>query len=154
MALAGPFLYALTNHIDKVLLEKYFKEGGVGALMLFSSLLSALALPVILYLDPLVLDVSLFNVAVLLFVSLLYVALLWFYFLALDEEEASVVIVFYQLVPVFGLILGYFILGEVLTQAQLFAMAVIILGTTIVAFELDGDNKFKINLNWYRFIYA
>ncbi len=58
LALIGPLLYASTNHIDKVLLEKYFKVGGVGALMLFSSLLSVLALPIFYLADPTVLSVG------------------------------------------------------------------------------------------------
>lgn len=144
LALMGPFLYALTNHIDKALLEKYFKQGGVGTLMLFSSLLSALALPFLFLADHSVLDVSGLNVIILTVVAVLNIALLWLYFLALKGDEASVVIVFYQLVPVFGLILGYFILGESITKIQLLAMAIVILGTTIISFEIDTENNFKL----------
>jgi len=36
IALVGPFLYALTNHIDKILLEKYFKKSGIGNIQLFN----------------------------------------------------------------------------------------------------------------------
>lgn len=144
IAIIGPFLYALTNHIDKILLERYFKQSGVGTLILFSSLLSVLALPFLLYIDPTVLDISLFHIIALAVLGALNVAVLWFYLLALMNEEASVAIVFYQLVPVFGLILGYIILGEVLTQMQLIAMGIIILGTTIISFEVDNDNKFTL----------
>ena len=38
IALIGPLMYALTNHIDKILLEKYFKNGGIGTILLFNSL--------------------------------------------------------------------------------------------------------------------
>jgi len=58
IALIGPFLYAITNHIDKILLEKFFKDGGVGTLILFSSLLSVVALPVVLIAEPTVLMVD------------------------------------------------------------------------------------------------
>ena len=54
---------------------------------------------------------------------------------------------FYQLVPVFGYMLGYFILGEVLTRMQLMAMAIIIFGATIISFEIDAENKFKLRRN-------
>jgi len=144
LALIGPFLYAITNHIDKVLLEKYFKEGGVGTLLLFSSLVSVFALPLIYLADPTILSVSGKDIFVLALVGVLDILVLWCYFLALKDEEASVAIVFYQLVPVLGLVLGYFILGEVLTQAQLIAMAIIILGTTIISFEIDEENNFKL----------
>jgi drug/metabolite transporter (DMT)-like permease len=144
IALIGPFFYALTNHIDKILLEKYFKEGGVGTLLLFSALLSLLALPFIYFFDSSVLEVGIKNIFVLALVSLMNVGVLWCYLLALKDEEASVAVVFYQLVPVFGFILGFLILGEVLTTLQLAAMGIIILGTTIVSFEVDADNKFKL----------
>jgi len=144
IALIGPFLYALTNYIDKVLLEKYFKEGGVGTILLFSSLLSACALPFFLFIDPKVLDVDFTKIIVLVVVGVSNVLVLFFYLLAIRDEEASVVVVFYQLVPVIGSILGYFILDEVLTQMQLMAMATIILGTTIISFEIDIENKLKL----------
>jgi len=144
VALIGPFLYALTNHIDKILLEKYFKESGVGTLILFSALLSALALPFFFLFDSSILKVSGLNIFFLAIVGILNVLVLWCYLIALKNDEASVAVVFYQLVPVFGGILGYFILGEVLTQIQLIAMATIIFGTTIISFEIDSENKFKL----------
>lgn len=144
VALVGPLIYAVTNHIDKHLLEKYFKISGVGTLLIFSSLASILALPIIYLADPSVLDVDPFNVFILCLVGLLNTALLWLYLLALEGEEASITIVFYQLVPVFGAILGYFILDEILTATQLVAMGIVILGTTIISFELGDGTTFKL----------
>ncbi|RJQ35259.1 DMT family transporter [Candidatus Parcubacteria bacterium] len=143
-ALIGPFLYALTNHIDKHLLDKHFKQGGVGTLVLFSSLLSGAALPFIFWADPQALTVSSKHVFMLAMVGILNVAVLWCYLLALRKEEASVAIVFYQLVPVFGLILGYFLLSETISHFQFIAMTIIILGATIISFEIDVENNFKL----------
>lgn len=144
IALIGPLFYALTNHIDKILLEKYFKESGVGTLILFSSLLSIIAIPFLFLIDPDILAVDTMSIFVLAIVGVLNVMVLWFYLLALKDEEASVAIVFYQLVPVFGYGLGYVILGEVLSTIQLAAMAIIILGTSIISFEIDAENNFKL----------
>jgi drug/metabolite transporter (DMT)-like permease len=72
------------------------------------------------------------------------VCVIWFYLLALKDDEASIVIVFYQLVPVLALVFGYVILGETISSRQLLAMAIIIFGTTFVAFEIDDDNNFKL----------
>lgn len=144
IALIGPFLYALTNYIDKILLDKYFKESGIGTILLFSSLISIFTLPIFFLLDNTVLSVSPFNIFILAVKGILSVGVLWCYLIALRKEEASVVIVFYQLVPVFGGILGYFLLDEVLTTMQLISMAIIILGTTIISFEVDSDNHFKL----------
>ncbi len=144
IALIGPFMYALTNHIDKILLEKYFKEGGVGTIIILSSLISVIPLPFFFFADKAVLDVGFIKIIALIAVGILNALVLWCYLLALKNEEASVAIVFYQLVPVFAYILGYFILGEVLTHIQLIAMAIIILGTTIISFEIDSENNFKL----------
>ena len=144
IALIGPLLYATTNYIDKILLEKYFKQGGVGTVLLFSSLFSVVALPFLFLKDPMVFSVGIKNILILSTVGILNVGVVWCYLLALKYDEASVVIVFYQLVPVFGGILGYFFLGEILTSIQIIAMAIIIFGTTIVSFEIDSDNRFKL----------
>lgn len=144
IALIGPFLYALTNYIDKILLEKYFKESGIGTILLFSSLISVFALPFFFLIDRTVLDVNLVNIFILAIKGILSVGVLWCYLIALKNEETSVVIVFYQLVPVFGGILGYFFLGEILTHMQIISMIIIILGTTIISFEIDLDNHFKL----------
>jgi len=147
IALIGPFLYAVTNHIDKILLEKYFKEGGVGTLLIFSALLSAAALPFLFIADPSALSVSLANIGALSVVGILNVLVIWFYLLALKDEEASITVVFYQLVPVFGVFLGYLFLGEVLTEVQLIAMAIIIFGTSIISFEINAENRFRLRRN-------
>jgi len=143
IALIGPFMYALTNHIDKILLEKYFKEGGVGTIILFSSLISVVVLPFLFLADRTVFSVGGIKILALVAVGILNALVLWCYLLALKNEEASVAIVFYQLVPVFAYVLSYFILGEILTHTQLIAMTIIILGTTIISFEIDSENKFK-----------
>ena len=144
IALIGPFMYALTNHVDKILLEKYFKKGGVGTILFFSSFIATLVLPLCFFADRTIFDVGGIQILALAVVGVLNVMVLWCYLWALKDEEASIVIVFYQLVPVFGYILSYFVLGEILTRIQLIAMAVIIFGTTIVSFEIDAENKFKL----------
>jgi len=154
LALLAPFFYAITNHIDKALLEKYFRFGGVGTLILFSSLLSILAIPIILIADSSVLDVGKENIGLLTVVAILDVAILWFYLLALKGDEPSIIIVFYQLVPVLALILGYFILEETLTTQQLAAMAIIIIGTSLVSFEIDDQNNFRLRRNTVIFMTA
>lgn len=135
--MVGPFLYAATNHIDKHLLERYFQKDGVAVLILYSSLLSLLALPFIVWMAPDVVGVSIGHIFILGGVALIGVVMLWAYLKALSGDEPTVVIVFYQLVPVLGLVFGYFILGEMITWWQLLAMTVIIFGAIVISFEMD-----------------
>ena len=146
-ALLGPLLYAITNHIDKILLARYFREGGVGTLMLFSSLLAALALPLLYWIDPRVLVVAPLHVVILCAVGVLSALVQLCYFVALRDEEASVAIIFYQLVPVFGYVLGYIFLSEQLTTAQLLGMATVIAGTSLISIELGTGRPAKLRRN-------
>jgi drug/metabolite transporter (DMT)-like permease len=153
-AALAPLLYALTNHIDNILLEKYFKEGGVGTLMLFSALLAALALPILYIIDPTVFEVSVLNRWMLAGVGLINTLLLWAYLQAIFNDEPTVVITYYQLVPVLGLILGYLVLGETITSSQFGAMSLIILGALILTFAMDdiGNVSFRFKTAGYMLI--
>lgn len=144
IALVGPFLYAITNHIDKYILEKYFKAGEVGAVVLFSALFSIVALPVIYIIEPSVFALGWLTKVVLMVSGSLNVICLILYLNALRDDEASMVAPFYQTIPVFGYILGYFVLGEILGGKEILAGFLILIGTTIISFDFsEGKLRFK-----------
>jgi len=151
LAIVAPLLYATTNHLDNILLKKYFKEGGVGTLMLFSALLAFLALPVLYVLDSGVFEVSSCNRLLLIGVGVLNTLLLWAYLQAMFNDEPTVVIIYYQLVPVLGLGMGYVVLGETLSVMQLVSMLIIILGALILTVVMDADGV--IVFRWKTAVY-
>jgi drug/metabolite transporter (DMT)-like permease len=102
----------------------------------FSALFSALALPFLVIADPTVLDVGWTHLAVLAGVGVLNLCVLFFYLKAIQSDEVSCAIVHYQLVPVLAYGLGYLVLGEALTPRQLFAMFVIVAGTSLLSVNL------------------
>lgn len=144
IAVGAPVLWSIVNHLDKYLLEKYFKGDGVGVLMIFSSLIGILTLPVFFILDHNIFAVPSLDILTLLASGVLGAVALLLYFLSLDHDEASVVVPFYQLIPVFAYILGYFFLGEVLHVWQIIAMVLIVGGALIISFEIDEENHFKV----------
>jgi drug/metabolite transporter (DMT)-like permease len=146
LALISPLIYAATNHLDNILLQKYFKEGGVGTLILFSSLFSVFALPVFYFIDPNVLGSGGGSILLLMTVGLLNVILIWFYLKALFTDEPTVVILYYQLVPVIGLVSGYFLLGETISEREAWAMGVIILGASLLTVAMNEDGKIELRL--------
>lgn len=146
LALTSPLLYAATNHIDNILLGKYFKEGGVGTLMMFSALLAFLALPILYFIDPGVFAVSNEHKLMLVGIGVINTLLLWSYLQALFNDEPTVVIIYYQLVPVLGLVMAYFVLGETITTLQAFAMAIIILGAIVMTVAIDKDGQLQFRL--------
>jgi len=128
LAIIPPFLFALSNRIDKYLIDGYFK-GGTGALILFSSFISLLTLPIIYLIQPTVVSIPLFYAIVMIFVGFIYILYLFPYFWALKLDESSKVVPIFQSIPVFGAILGFIILGDTLTLIQIIAGGLIIFGS-------------------------
>jgi len=54
-AFSGPLLWAISTHIDKFLVDKYFRHSDTAVLMVFTALLGVIALPAIWLFDPKVL---------------------------------------------------------------------------------------------------
>lgn len=146
LALIPPFLYAATNHIDNILLGKYFRQGGVEVLLLYSAFLSILAAPIFYLVDPTVLGTAGGSIAVLALVGFISVLLLWCYLKAIFLDEPTVVIIYYQLVPVMGLGLGYVMLGETINFSQFLAMAIIIVGAIVLSVAIDNDGQLTFRL--------
>ena len=145
IALSAPFLWSLVNHFDKYVLEKYLKGRGVGSLILFSCLFGIVLLPIIyFFIEPNVFTISHLHALTLWAMGIFTAISIVLYLYALETEETSIVVPFFQIIPVFGYILGYFLLGEQLTALQVFALVVVVLGAAILSFEF-GDGK-KIRL--------
>jgi uncharacterized membrane protein len=145
IALINPIAHAFANHFDKYLISRYIKEGSVGALILFMTLFAVVALPVIYIIHPDVFaTISMFRVVVLTLNGCLSALAVMLYFYAINEDEASYVAPFFQLIPVFGFALGYFILHETLTGHQILAAALIVLGGFLLSIELsNGSARIK-----------
>ncbi len=148
IALIPSALFAVCNYLDKYLIEEYFKEQGNGALIIFSSLIGVVVLPfIVLFIG------SSFLIAPLLALAMvgngvLYVLALLPYLSALHDDEASVVVPLWQLIPVFGYLLGYLTLGESLSATQLIAGAIIVAG----AFTLSlGVRPGEFHVKWKTF---
>lgn len=144
IALIGPVLYAVSNHIDKYLVDKYFKNGEAGAVVLFSALFSIVVLPVIYIIEPAVFSLGFKTTLALTLNGTTNIICLILYFKALRNEDASSVVPFMQTIPIFGFIFGYFILGEVLDEKQILACILIIIGTIILSLKFErGKVYFK-----------
>jgi len=144
IAAAAPLLYAIANHTDKYLIERYFKGGEVGSFIIFSSVFSIFVIPFIAFFNPDVLSFGLWNSLILLGNGCLIVFSLILYFYALGEDEASVVIPFYQTIPIFSYVLAFFVLHEKLNYLQIIASLAVICGAFILSFRLeDGVYKFR-----------
>src|ERR1700689_1797886 len=146
-AFSGPVLWAISVHLDKYLVERFFKESDVAIMVLFTALVVVLALPVIWYFVPDVLSPSLGSIALIVLAGILYMTGMLFYLRALQTEEASVVAPFFQTGPLFGYVLAYLVLGETLSPRQLLGGALIIVGALFVSIRFGQSMKmFKTRL--------
>jgi drug/metabolite transporter (DMT)-like permease len=146
-AFFGPVLWALSTHIDKYLVERYFKEGNVAVLMVFTAIIGALALPFIWFFQPGVVALDLQSMAIIAVSGILYMTAIFFYLQSLQTEEASTVAPFFQAAGIFGLILGYFVLGEKISLLQIIGVLLIIAGSALLSLRFgQGTRRVKTRL--------
>lgn len=132
-AFSGPVLWAASVHLDKYLVERYFKQTDVAPLMVFTASFALFALPVIWWARPEVAALDPAASCAVVLSGMLYMGAVFFYLRALQSEEASIVAPFFQASPLFGLILGYAVLGDRLSPGQVFGALSIVAGAALLS---------------------
>jgi transporter family protein len=144
LALIGPLLWAIVNHIDKYLLSNQFEGKSTGSLMIFSTLIAAVVLPVIYIVEPSIFGISTKNVLLLIVVGILSALAVWMYLVALDEDEVSIIVPLFQTIPLFGALFAFLFLGETLSLQQWLGCLTIIAGSMIITLEVDEEQKIRL----------
>lgn len=148
LGIVATFFWSLVNVIDKYLVEKFCKGGSIGSLLILSSFFPALLVPLSLFFSEHptdFLNFSLPQIAILIFSGCLTTVWMYFYFSALHDDDVSVVAPLFQLTPVFALILGIFVLGELPTTLQISCAGLILVGSLILSYEqATGTIKLKL----------
>jgi len=149
IALVPPFLFAVVNHFDKYLVQRYFKGAGVGAVLIFSALIGVfVAVPIAIFV-PEVFDLPATHSLLIIANGFLYLLASLPYFYALAKDEASVVVPVFQLVPFFILLYAFLFLGESISRNGLLGGIIIVLGAVLISLELSGNKvKFKQSVFW------
>lgn len=137
---------ALINFVDKYLIEKYAKQGDVGALILFSSAIGIPASLTILFFNRSVLNVSFIEAFVLILNGIMYTLWLIPYLYALNEDETSVVSPLFQISSIITVILGFILLKETLTYSQVIGILAIMFGATGLTLEIKNIKSIKVKL--------
>ena len=148
IALIGPVLWSFCNQLDRYFLNRYFADGSVGVMMLFSSLAGALVLPLALYFSDPVAGYGLGQIALLLGSGIAGVFAIYLYLLALRDDEASIVVPFWQLCPVFGYALGWLVLGEVLSSRQITASLAVVAGVLVLTWSHETSQGMRGRFKW------
>jgi drug/metabolite transporter (DMT)-like permease len=146
-AFSGPLLWAISTHIDKFLVDKYFRSSDTAVLMVFTAFLGVFALPVIWLFEPKVLALPWLATGVMTVSGILYMAAMLFYLRAIQSEEASVVAPLFQANTLFTFALGLILLHEMPRWPQILGAATIVIGA--IGLSLNKDlhlGKFKPRL--------
>jgi uncharacterized membrane protein len=146
-AFAAPVLWAASTHVDKYLVDRYFRRGSVAVLMVFTAATGLLAAPAVWLLQPDALVLPLRTIVPVVTTGLLSMAGLLLYLDALQTEAPSSVVPWFQTAPLFGFAFGYAFLGETLSYRQLAGGATIMAGTLLLSLGTNGARgRFRFRL--------
>jgi len=134
-AFSGPVLWAASTHMDKYLVERYFKNSDTAVLMVFTAWIGLIMLPFIWIFDAPALAVPLISILVMIASGILYMGAILFYLRAIQSAEASVIAPLFQMSTLFTFALGYLILHETLTGSNVFGVALIIAGALVLSVD-------------------
>jgi uncharacterized membrane protein len=144
VALIAPFLYSLANHADKYLLSKHFENEGVGGLMIFTGVIAGALLPFLFFVAPDSLQLEIGVILALLATGVLSCLAIVLYLELLTNRDASYIVPFWQLAPVFSYVLGVWLLDEHIDSDKLLGGAVTLLGAFTLSLSLEGS-RFKMD---------
>lgn len=142
--IVATMFWSVGNYIDKYLVSKLFKGASVGVLMVYSSLIiGIIVLPIFLILSGGQIALPISSVLFLWITALLYFVANYFYFIALEESETTVVIAVFQLAPVFSYFLGAIFLSESLEVSQILGAFTVVLSSIFISIDFSEKNKIQ-----------
>jgi drug/metabolite transporter (DMT)-like permease len=141
LALAGPVLWAVSTHIDKYLVDRYFRDSDTAVLMVFTALTGAVMLPFIAVFVPAALAQSALSIAVMTLSGILYMGAMLFYLRAIQTEEASVIAPLFQGSTIFTLLLGWLLLNELPGWRQILGVALLVAAMISLAIVPGGKTR-------------
>ena len=145
LAFLGPVLWAISTHIDKYLVERFFKDSGVGALLIFTALIGLVGLPIIAaFVDVTTLGTT--GIAVTAVSGLMYLTAIYFYLRALQQEEASVIAPLFQTSTLFTYVIAFFVLHEKPTPLRLVGGLLMMTSAIVASYEPGRRMRFKLGI--------
>lgn len=142
IALLAPALWAAGNHIDKYLVDRRMQNAGIGAALVFSSIVGVPMAAVFWLLRPDVTTIHPINAGILTLNGVLYILSLWPYLRALQRDDAAVVVPLFQLTVVFSYVFGLIFLEETLTVEQAVAALLIVAGSLVLTVHWQAGVRF------------
>jgi len=152
VALIPPFLWAITNHLDKYLLNKYAKQIKLASFIIFAGFFVLPLAIFILIFKPHVVHIPVQYALMMMTAGIFFTIYLFPYYRALIIEDTSIVVPMFQMVPILGFILAFIFLREHLEAKQILAGIIIILGSIGLSLELSEKIRLKSQVFFLMFI--
>jgi drug/metabolite transporter (DMT)-like permease len=142
LALLAPLIWAMSNQIDVYLIEKLGETDSsqnfsVGGLIIISCLVAITVLPIAAIIDPTVFAIPFIEKILLLVVGIIEGLAILLYLYALQEDDAASITAWFNSVPLINLILGFLILGEVISPSQYIGFAITLVGLIVLSVKRD-----------------
>ena len=145
LAIFASFLWGITNHIDKYMITGIEEsKNNIKILLVFSTFIAGIILtPLWLILSHFTINISFISLISVLFASFIYIIATIFYYKAIEKNDASIVVVMFQMIPVFSYILALILFKETLTIRQIIGSIIILLSAIIISFDFNEKNNNK-----------
>ena len=146
LAIIAAIFYAATNHIDKYLISKAVKNADYRSLILVSTIIAGGVMATIyLFVCGFSINFDFQSIIILFINSTLYTIANIFWFKALDRDDTIIIVIMFQLIPVFMLFLSpIFLSGQDITLVQLIGGGIITLAAILITYE-PTKKKFDKN---------
>ncbi|MBQ1392021.1 MAG: EamA family transporter, partial [Lachnospiraceae bacterium] len=107
LAIIAAIFYAATNHIDKYLISKAVKNADYRSLILVSTIIAGGVMAIIyLFVCNFQLAFDIPSILILFINSIITTLALVLYFKALNRDDTTIIVIMFQLIPVFILFLS------------------------------------------------
>lgn len=147
IALLPPLIWAVDYHIDKIIITKWGKGVPSVQFTLVSGLGGFIAIAFLIMMDPTRLQGgwALDQVWPSFAGGCVGLLALYLYYVAISTEEVTRVASLYSVGPIFGVIFGVGLLGEVITAKHLIGILIVVLGALLVDTHVV-KHVFKLNI--------
>ncbi len=144
-ALLAPLIFTLVNFVDKYIVEREVKD--YRGMVIFTAIMALAAGTIFFILGGFPL-LPAREMAIILFTGALTAWGAALYFPAISGEDASNVIIFFQITPIFTLILSMIFLDEVLTAGQW--LGFILIFASVIGVSVFSQPRHKREGKWFQ----
>ncbi len=147
-AILASLLWGITNHIDKFLISGTEDKNNIKVLLVFSTLIAGIILiPIWLILSNFNLEITTISLISIFASSTTYIISTYFFFKAMEKNDATIVVTMSQMTPVFSYILALILFKETLTIKQILGSIIILLSSIFISLDLDKKDNNKKDMS-------